>query len=118
MTDMFDKCATDAGYFGRFRAAGDRFFTLPVIDDLPGPHMKFQGQDNIMWSVNNYIGLAGNEEIKQAALEATEKWSVSSPMGSRMMSGSTSQGEQRRKTHGAFLPSQRHERSGIRTQKR
>ncbi len=91
MTDMFDKCATDAGYFGRFRAAGDRFFTLPVIDDLPGPHMKFQGQDNIMWSVNNYIGLAGNEEIKQAALEATEKWSVSSPMGSRMMSGSTTE---------------------------
>ena len=90
MTDMFDKCATDEGYFGRFRAAGDRFFTLPVIDDLPGPHMKFQGEDNIMWSVNNYIGLAHDEDIKAAALEATEKWSVCSPMGSRMMSGSTS----------------------------
>jgi glycine C-acetyltransferase len=91
MPDMFDKCATDQGYFGRFRVAGDRFFTLPVIDDLPGPHMKFQGQDNIMWSVNNYIGLANDPEIKAAAIEATEKWSVSSPMGSRMMSGSTSE---------------------------
>ena len=91
MPDIFDKCATDQGYFGRFRAVGDRFFTLPVIDDLPGPRMKYQGQENIMWSVNNYIGLAGNEEIKAAALEATEKWSVSSPMGSRMMSGTTSE---------------------------
>ncbi|MCG8452194.1 MAG: pyridoxal phosphate-dependent aminotransferase family protein [Spirochaetales bacterium] len=91
MSDIFDKCATDQGYFGRFRAAKDRFFTLPVIDDLPGPHMNFQGQDNIMWSVNNYIGLAHDADIKAAAMEATEKWSVCSPMGSRMMSGSTSE---------------------------
>ena len=91
MIDMFDKCGTDEGYFGRLRAAGDRFFTLPVIDDIPGPHMKFQGEENIMWSVNNYIGLANDPDIKAAALEATEKWSVSSPMGSRMMSGSTSE---------------------------
>jgi len=77
--DMFDKCGTDEGYFGRLRVAGD------------GPHMKFQGEENIMWSVNNYIGLANDPDIKAAALEATEKWSVSSPMGSRMMSGSTSE---------------------------
>ena len=89
MHDIFDKCATDEGYFGRFRAAGDRFFTLPVLDDIPGPRMNFQGQENIMWSVNNYIGLANDPEIKASAIEAIEKWSVSSPMGSRMMSGST-----------------------------
>ena len=91
MQDIFDKCATDEGYFGRFRAAGDRFFTLPVLDDLPGPEMEFNGRKNIMWSVNNYIGLANDEDIKKAAIEATEKWSVSSPMGSRMMSGTTSE---------------------------
>lgn len=90
MPDIFDKCATDEGYFGRFRAAGDRTFTLPVIDDIPGPRMKYNGQENIMWSVNNYIGLANDPDIKAAAIEATEKWSVSAPMGSRMMSGSTS----------------------------
>jgi len=91
MSDIFDKCATDGGYFGRMRAAKDRFFTLPVIDDIPGPHMKFQGDDNIMWSINNYIGLAGDPDIKAAAIRATRIWSVSSPMGSRMMSGSTSE---------------------------
>lgn len=90
MPDIFDKCATDEGYFGKFRAAGDRTFTLPVIDDIPGPRMKYNGQENIMWSVNNYIGLANDPDIKAAAIEATEKWSVSAPMGSRMMSGSTS----------------------------
>ena len=91
MSDIFDKCATDGGYFGQLRAAKDRFFTLPIIDDIPGPHMKFQGQDKIMWSINNYIGLANDLDIKAAAMEAVETWSVSSPMGSRMMSGSTSE---------------------------
>lgn len=91
MSDIFDKCATDEGYFGRFRASGDRFFTLPVIDDIPGPRMKYNDQENIMWSVNNYIGLASDPDIKAAAIEATQKWSISSPMGSRMMSGSTSE---------------------------
>jgi glycine C-acetyltransferase len=89
MADIFDKCASDEGYFGKFRAAGDRFFTLPVLDDIPGPRMKYMGVENIMWSVNNYIGLANDPDIKEAALKATEKWSVSSPMGSRMMSGTT-----------------------------
>ena len=42
-----------------------------------------------MWSVNNYLGLAGNEEIKQVAADAIQRYSVSSPMGSRMMSGNT-----------------------------
>lgn len=91
MSDIFDKCSTDGGYFGQLRRARDRFFTLPVIDDIPGPHMKFQGQDTIMWSINNYIGLANDPDIKAAAMAATENWSVSSPMGSRMMSGSTSE---------------------------
>lgn len=91
MSDIFDKCAAAGGYFGQHRAAKDRFFTLPVIDDIPGPHMKFQGRDNIMWSVNNYIGLANDADIKTAAMKAMETWSISSPMGSRMMSGSTSE---------------------------
>lgn len=91
MPDIFDKCFTDEGYFGRFRASGDRFFTMPVIDDIPGPRMNYQNEENIMWSVNNYIGLANDEEIQKVAIEATEKWSLSSPMGSRMMSGSTSE---------------------------
>ncbi|RLW70273.1 MAG: hypothetical protein B6D68_01035 [spirochete symbiont of Stewartia floridana] len=91
MQDIFDKCTGDGGYFGQFRVAGDRFFTLPVIDGIPGPGMKFNGIDTIMWSINNYLGLVDDPQIKAAALEATQKWSLGAPMGSRMMSGSTSE---------------------------
>ncbi len=89
MTDIFDKCGTDEGYFGILRAQGDHYFTRPILNTLPGPRMEFLGKECVMWSVNNYLGLANNEEIKKAAMEALEKYSVSSPMGSRMMSGNT-----------------------------
>lgn len=87
--DIFAKCKTDEGYFGPLRAIGDRTFTLPIIDTVPGKDMTINGKDYIMWSINNYLGLAGNEEIKQEAQKALDVWSVSGPMGSRMMSGNT-----------------------------
>ncbi len=42
-----------------------------------------------MWSVNNYLGLAENQEIKAVAVEAAQTYGVSAPMGSRMMTGNT-----------------------------
>ncbi len=87
--DIFNKCKTSGGYFGDFRKAGDRYYTMPVMESVPGKKMKFQGKDCIMWSVNNYLGLAENEEIKQVAVDTAKKWGVSGPMGSRMMSGNT-----------------------------
>ncbi len=87
--DLFEKCCTDQGYFGKLRACGDDYLTMPVIDDIPGTHMKYEGVEKIMWSVNNYLGLANNEEVRKIAFDAIQEYSVSSPMGSRMMSGNT-----------------------------
>lgn len=87
--DVFDKCKTSDGYFGPFRVMGDRYYTLPVMESVPGTHMKFQGEDYLMWSVNNYLGLAENDEIKKIAEQTVKEWGVSGPMGSRMMSGNT-----------------------------
>lgn len=87
--DIFDKCKTDGGYFGYYRKAGDRDLTRPTMDPMPGKTMQYNGEEVVMWSVNNYIGLAENEEIKAAAAEALQEFGTSSPMGSRMMSGNT-----------------------------
>lgn len=88
--DLFDKCKTADGYFGDLRLINDEYFTKPVLDSLPGPHMDFMGVPSIMWSVNNYLGLAQNEEIKKVAEETLVDHSISSPMGSRMLTGTTS----------------------------
>jgi glycine C-acetyltransferase len=87
--DIFAKCGTDEGYFGEFRAKGDRYFTMPVMESKPGRIMRFAGKDCVMWSINNYLGLAESDEVKQVAVKAAEDWGVSGPMGSRMMSGNT-----------------------------
>jgi glycine C-acetyltransferase len=87
--DIFDKCKTDGGYFGYYRKTGDRDLTRPTMDPMPGKTMQYNGEEVVMWSVNNYIGLAENEEIKAAAAEALQEFGTSSPMGSRMMSGNT-----------------------------
>ncbi|NOY08604.1 MAG: pyridoxal phosphate-dependent aminotransferase family protein [Spirochaetes bacterium] len=101
--DIFDKCGTDGGYFGKFRIKGDKYFTCPVLDGLPGPRMEFNGKEVVMWAVNNYTGLAGNEEVKKAALEAVEEYGTFTPMGSRLLTGNTSEHMELEKRLSAFL---------------
>ena len=91
MIDLFDKCSTDAGAFARYRLAKERYFHQPVLEGTPGPRMRFNGKEVIQWAVNNYCGLAGNEEVKAAARESVETWGTYSPMGSRMLTGNTPQ---------------------------
>jgi glycine C-acetyltransferase len=52
--------------------------------------MKFQGREVIMWAINSYTGLVGDEEIREVALESVRTWGTFSPMGSRMLTGNTS----------------------------
>jgi len=87
--DIFAKCDTDGGTFGPFRARGDHYFSRPILDTVPGPRMVFQGKECVMWSINSYLGLAGNEEVKDAARKALEEYSTSGPMGSRLMTGNS-----------------------------
>jgi len=87
--DIFDKCRTDGGYFGIMRVRGDHYFTRPILPPAAGRVMEFEGREKVMWSVNNYLGLADSEEIKQSAIEAVKEFGVSAPMGSRMMTGNT-----------------------------
>ncbi len=89
MADLFDKCRGDGGYFGKFRARGDSYFTQPVLEGAPGPHMGWRGKPVVQWAINNYLGLAGNERVRQAARRCVEEWGTFSPMGSRMLTGNT-----------------------------
>jgi len=87
--DLFEKCYGEEGYFGYLRARDDTYFSRPVLDGLPGPRMVFQGKEVIMWAINNYLGLAGNAQVKEAARQALERWGTFTPMGSMMLTGNT-----------------------------
>jgi glycine C-acetyltransferase len=87
--DLFEKCRGEGGYFGYFRARDDTYFSRPVLDGVAGPRMRFQGKEVIMWAINNYLGLAGNEQVQEAARRALEQWGTFTPMGSLMLTGNT-----------------------------
>jgi len=91
--DLFDKCYQDGGYLGILRAAKDKYYSRPLLSPKPGTVMNFNGKDVIMWSINNYLGLANNEELKRIALKTVEDYGTSAPMGSRMLTGNTTEHE-------------------------
>lgn len=87
--DLFEKCSGDGGYFGTLRAMGDTFITRPTMQIIPDTHIKFGDKDCIMWSYNNYLGLANHPEVQEVAEKSLAQYGLASPMGSRMMSGTT-----------------------------
>lgn len=51
--------------------------------------MRFRGKEVLVWSLNNYLGLANHPEVRKADSAASEQWGLAYPMGARMMSGQT-----------------------------
>jgi glycine C-acetyltransferase len=65
--------------------------------------MKFRGKDMIVWSLNNYLGLANHPDIRKTDADAAAAYGLASPMGARMMSGNTDQHEQLESELAAFV---------------
>ena len=101
--DLFAKCEGDGGYFGYFRQRNDTYFSRPSLDGEPGPRMLFQGRPVIQWAINNYLGLAGDPAVKEAARRALEQHGTYAPMGSRMLTGNTASHIELERRLAAFL---------------
>ena len=94
MKDLFDKIYKDKGPLGKWAAQAEGYFVFPKLEGPISNRMKFQGKDVITWSVNDYLGLANNEEVRKVDAEAAAQYGSAYPMGARMMSGHTSLHEQ------------------------
>ena len=92
--DLFEKLASSRGPLGQYSDAAHGYFTFPKLEGELGNRMTFQGKKQIVWSVNNYLGLGNHPEVRKADAEAAEKWGLAYPMGSRMMSGESKYHEQ------------------------
>lgn len=55
--------------------------------------MNFRGKDHLVWSLNNYLGLANHPEVREADTQGTIEYGLAYPMGARMMSGNSSHHE-------------------------
>ena len=89
MKDLFSKIYRDKGPLGKWADQAEGYFVFPKLEGQISNRMKFQGQEVITWSVNDYLGLANNPEVRKADEEAVKKYGNAYPMGARMMSGHT-----------------------------
>lgn len=92
--DIFSKLRKDLGPIGQYQAQVHEYFAFPKLEGPIGNKMKFRGKECIVWSLNNYLGLANHPEIRETDAKAAAEWGLAYPMGARMMSGNSNYHDQ------------------------
>jgi len=92
--DLFEKRAGNIGHLGQYAVKGDSYFYFPKLEGEISNFMNFRGKKRLVWSLNNYLGLANHPEVRKVDAEAARDWGMGYPMGARMMSGQTVYHEQ------------------------
>ncbi len=87
--DIFDRIRKDAGPLGKYADQAEGYYIFPKLEGPLGNRMDFNGKEVVMWSVNNYLGLANHPDVRAIDAESTKNWGLAYPMGSRMMSGNS-----------------------------
>jgi glycine C-acetyltransferase len=91
--DIFEKIKKHRGALGQYQEVGHGYFAFPKLEGEIAPRMKFRGKEVLAWSLNNYLGLANNPEIRKYDAEVAAQYGLAYPMGARMMSGHTTNHE-------------------------
>ncbi|HWV70302.1 MAG TPA: aminotransferase class I/II-fold pyridoxal phosphate-dependent enzyme [Pseudosphingobacterium sp.] len=91
--DLFDKISNNLGPIGQHHKWSHGYFSFPKLEGEIGPHMKFRGKDHLVWSLNNYLGLANHPEVRAVDAMAAKEYGMAYPMGARMMSGNSNHHE-------------------------
>ncbi len=94
IVDIFEKTKTRMGHLGQYYDQGHGYFFFPKLEGEIGTRMMYRGKERLVWSLNNYLGLANHPEVRKADAEASAEWGLAAPMGARMMSGQTIYHEQ------------------------
>jgi glycine C-acetyltransferase len=103
MADIFQRLLQNSGPLGQYRQRAHGYFAFPKLEGDIGSRMKFRGQEKIVWSLNNYLGLANHPEVRKTDGEAATKYGLATPMGARMMSGNSDRHEQLEAELAAFV---------------
>ncbi|RYU90133.1 pyridoxal phosphate-dependent aminotransferase family protein [Mucilaginibacter terrigena] len=93
--DLFDKINKSmGGPIGQHQKWSHGYFSFPNLEGEIAPHMIFNGKKQLVWSLNNYLGLANHPQVREADAQAAADYGMAYPMGARMMSGNTRQHEE------------------------
>ena len=87
--DIFKKLDITKTDLGKYQKSVHGFMTFPKLEGEIGAEMMYNGKKVITWSVNNYLGLANNPEVRKADAEGAAEFGMAYPMGARIMTGQT-----------------------------
>jgi len=91
--DIFEKIRKNRGPIGQYSKGVHGYFTFPKLEGELGNKMIFRGKECLIWSLNNYLGLANHPEVRETDTNAAAEYGLAYPMGARMMTGQTSEHE-------------------------
>jgi glycine C-acetyltransferase len=94
MADIFERLLKNYGPIGQHRERAHGYFAFPKLEGDISSRMKFRGKEVIVWSLNNYLGLANHPEVRKADADGAKDYGLAYPMGARMMSGNSNLHEQ------------------------
>jgi len=94
MADIFERLLKNYGPIGQYRERAHGYFAFPKLEGEIGNHMRFRDKNVIVWSLNNYLGLANHPEVRKADADGAIRFGLATPMGARMMSGNSNYHEQ------------------------
>jgi len=103
MSDIFERLIKNYGPIGQHRERAHGYFAFPKLEGEIGSKMKFRGQEMIVWSLNNYLGLANHPEVRKADVDGSAQYGLALPMGARMMSGNSDLHEQLERELAVFV---------------
>jgi len=92
--DIFDKCEVNMGPLGIYAKQSKGYYMFPKLEGEISNKMMFMGKKRLIWSLNNYLGLANHPEVRKADADAAKEWGLAYPMGARIMSGHTKHHEE------------------------
>jgi glycine C-acetyltransferase len=94
MQDLFEKIKKNRGPLGTHAKESHGYFTFPKLEGNISNKMVFRGKEKLIWSLNNYLGLANHPEVRKADADSSNNFGMALPMGARMMSGNSNYHEQ------------------------
>tara|TARA_E500000178_G_scaffold200948_1_gene198786 strand:- start:528 stop:1769 length:1242 start_codon:yes stop_codon:yes gene_type:complete len=101
--DLFEKLKLNRGPLGQHAKEAHGYFAYPKLEGEISNKMIFRNKEVLTWSINNYLGLSNDPEIRKVDEEASKNWGLGYPMGSRMMSGNSNYHEKLEKNLSEFI---------------
>nr|WP_294861999.1 aminotransferase class I/II-fold pyridoxal phosphate-dependent enzyme [uncultured Fluviicola sp.] len=101
--NLLEKLQTRLGPLGDHAHYSHGYYTYPRLEGEISNKMHFNGSEKLVWSLNNYLGLANHPEVREADNEGTRLFGLAYPMGARMMSGNSNLHEEFEKNAAQYV---------------